>query len=72
MADQHLAKLAGMAAQIAANAPADNDATRAELAAAHITRFWTPTMRQQLLAYAATVRLSPAVRAVVACLTQRG
>lgn len=56
----HLVKMAN---QIALNLGAGHDNASAARTAQHVKRFWTPAMRQQLIAY---WRAGGAVEAVVA------
>lgn len=53
MTDSELAHLIKMANQIAANAnPYGGEEKTAEAVAAHIERFWAPSMREKLTDYA--------------------
>jgi formate dehydrogenase subunit delta len=51
MAARQIDHLVKMANQIALNLGAGHDDAAAERTAAHISRFWTPDMRSQLIDY---------------------
>lgn len=51
MAHSELVQLLKMAEQIALNLGAGHEQPAAELTAAHIQRFWTPAMRNQLIEF---------------------
>lgn len=65
------ATLIKMVNQIAANLSAYAPAEASERIAQHLTRFWTPKMRQDLIAAANTENLSPLARDAITILQNK-
>lgn len=73
MTAQPITRLVRMANQIAASVPAASDEARATLAAAHMARFWSPLMKQRILACdcAANAALAGPARTAVQMLREQ-